>query len=107
MIKKITIIFTLFVTAITVHSQSTCIYLTDNRTYKNADGGAITFYESGKVAIDGKIDSNFSFYHEDCKIDLYYKGKLINTLTHSAGYYKANYECDCLIDKRKIIYHRK
>ncbi len=92
--------------------QSVCFYLTENQTYVNAtDGGNITFYKNGKVAINGKIDPGFSYKHEDCDISLYYKGKLINTLTHSAGYfdYKGDhipdkYNCDCLIDKRKIVY---
>ena len=110
--------FTLFIflvmTALStkVLSQSTCIYLTDDQTYVNAtDGGNIKFYSNGEVAIDGKIDKDFSFKHVDCEIRLYYKKKLVNTLTHSAGYfdYKGEtipdkYNCDCLIDNRKVVY---
>jgi hypothetical protein len=95
-----------------VFSQSICFYLTDDQTYVNAsDGGNITFYKNGKVAINGKVNPSFSYKHIDCGINLYHKGKLINTLAHSAGYFDFKgdqlpdkYNCDCLIDNRKIVY---
>lgn len=94
------------------NAQSICFYLTADQTYVNAtDGGNITFYKNGKVAVNGKTDRNFSYKHIDCDISLFYKGKLINTLTHSAGYFEFKgdhlpdkYNCDCLIDSRKVVY---
>lgn len=94
------------------YCQSICIYLTSDQTYVNAaDGGNITFYKNGKVAVNSKTDRNFTYQHIDCDIKLYYKGKLINTLTHSAGYFDFKgdqlpdkYNCDCLIDSRKVVY---
>ncbi len=109
---KATVALMLTLTFIYSYSQSICFYLSDNQTYVNAtDGGNITFYKNGNVAINGKIDKSFSYKHEDCTIRLYYKGKLINTLSHSAGYFDFKgdqlpdkFNCDCLIDTRKIVY---
>lgn len=86
------------------YSQSICFYLTDNETYVAPDGENITFYKNGKVAINGKVDAYYSFVHSDCTIELYYKKKHINSLTHSIGLGNKKYDCDCLVDNRKIIY---
>jgi len=70
-----------FVSSKSIYSQSICMYPTNNQTYVNAkDGGNITFYKNGKVAINGKIDRRFSYQHTDCVIDLYYKNKVIKGL---------------------------
>ena len=98
------------------YSQENCAAATANQTYVNAsDGGNITFYTSGRVGINGKVDRNFTFNNNDCFIDLYYKGRKVNTLmtaeralTYRSGpseELRAKLQnCDCLLDKRNIIY---
>ncbi len=100
------------------YSQQDYAFATANKTYVNAkDGGNITFYSSGQVGINGKTDRNFTFNNIDGFIDLYYKGRKVNTLiyasralTYRSGppdYLKAKLtDCDCLLDKRNIIYTR-
>lgn len=98
------------------YSQSDYSTATANKTYVNAaDGGNITFYTSGRVAINGKVDRNFTFNNSDGFIDLYYKGRKVNNLmtAERALLYRSGpapelkaklTNCDCLIDKRGIIY---
>ncbi len=102
----------------TAYSQQDCKSATSNQTYVNAsDGGNITFYKSGQVGINGKVDRNFTYNNTDCFIDLYYKGRKVNSLmtagralTYRSGPpedLKARLtDCDCLLDKRNIIYTR-
>ncbi len=97
-------------------AQGEYAFATQNRTYVNAaDGGNITFYTNGRVAINGKLDRNFTFNNQDGIIDLYYKGRRVNNLMYAerALLYRSGppdhlkpklRNCDCLLDDRGIIY---
>lgn len=91
-------------------AQSGYIYYCHEAVYKytfvnKADGGSLTFYENGDVAIDGKIDKRFSFEFYDCTIELHYQGKKINELTCSIMKENIGEHEEYFIDNRNIKYY--
>lgn len=99
-------------TALTVYAnaQSGYVYYCQEVVYgysfvNKKDGGSLTFYNNGRVAINGKIDKRFSYDFYDCTIILYYNGKKINVLEYSIYSKPIGEHIEYFIDNRGIKYY--
>lgn len=79
------------------------------KTYINRkDGQSLTFYKNGQVAINNKLDKRYKYELSDCVVELYFNGKMINTLKSSIYWFDEQQSNKPFIkDKRGIVYYKK
>ncbi len=106
----------LFAGLSTAYGQNEYAFVTQDRTYYNlADNGNIKFYADGRVGINGAVKIDYTYKNDDGYVKLYYKKKQVNMLIYSTRvlHFRGGpppamraklTDCDCLLDKRDIIY---
>lgn len=92
-----------------IQIMEACVDAIVGKTYVNRkDGQSLTFYKGGQVGINNKLDKRYKYELADCVVELYFNGKMINTLKSSIYWFDEQQSKKPFIkDKRGIIYYQK